>query len=168
QEQALAAVRGLGDDYHPFDSKTGAVVQAAEIDKRLGQRLQELEQGVEQAALGGKAQEALTRGKRWLLLLVAAMQWFWDVAQVCVEELDLPEEAGQALYERLLPGLYWQQAAKRARTTEQRHEKEALAEQLLKAAWATGGVLSRLAKEEQEEVKRVASELVGLFARSSS
>jgi Family of unknown function (DUF6399) len=168
QEQALAAVRGLGDDYHPFDSKTGAVVAAAEIDKRLGQRLQELEQVVEQAALAGKAQEALTRGKRWLLLLVAAMQWFWDVAQVCVEELELPDEVERALYERLLPGLYWQQAAKRARTTEQRHEKEALAEQLLQAAWATGSVLSRLAKEEQEEVKCVANELVGLFARSSS
>jgi hypothetical protein len=168
QEQALAAVRGLGDDYHPFDSTTGAVVQAAEIDKRLGQRVQELEQVVEQAGLGGKAQEALTRGKRWLLLLVAAMQWFWDVAQVCVEDLDLPEEVERALYERLLPGLYWQQAAKQARTTEQRHEKEVLAEQLLQAAWAKGGVLSRLAEEEQEEVKRVANELVGLFARSSS
>src|SRR6202043_3378329 len=74
----------------------------------------------------------------------------------------------QALYERLLPGLYWQQGAKRAGSTEERHEKREFAEQFLNAEWGTGGGLSRLAKEEQEEVKRVASELVGLFARSSS
>jgi hypothetical protein len=168
QEQALVAVRGLGDDYHPFDSRTGAVVEAMEIDKRLGQRLKELEQVAEQAELGGKAQEALARGRRWLLELVAAMAWFWCVARVCVEKLDLPEEVERATYERLLPGLYWQQAAKRARTVEQRRAKEELAERLLKEAWAADGVLRRLTEEEQEEVKRVASEVVGLFARSSS
>lgn len=168
QEQAREGVRGLGDDYHPFDSKTGAVVEGAEIDKRLGRRLKDLEQVAEQAELGSKAQVALARGQRWLVELVAAMHWFWSVARICVEELDLPEEVERAMYERLLPGLYWQQAAKRARTAEQRQEKEALAERLLKEAWAAGGVLRRLTEEEQQQVKRVANEVVGLFARSSS
>jgi hypothetical protein len=36
QEQAIQAVRGLGDDYHPFDSVTGAAVDRAEMAKRLG------------------------------------------------------------------------------------------------------------------------------------
>jgi hypothetical protein len=168
QEQALAAVRGLGDDYHPFDSKTGAAVEGAKIQQQLEQRLKELEQVSQQAQLGGKAQEALARGKRWLLEMVATMEWFWCVARICVEELDMPEKVERAMYERLLPGLYWQQAAKRARTAEQRHDKEALAERLLKEAWAVGGVLSRLSEEQQQEVKRVANEVVGLFARSSS
>jgi hypothetical protein len=168
QEQALAAVRGLADDYHPFDSMTGAVMEGAEIGKRLGQSLKKMEQVAEQAELGGKAQEALARGQRWLLELVAAMHWFWSVARTCVEELDLPEEVERAMYECLLPGLYWQRAAKQARTAEQRHEKEALAERLLKEAWAAAGVLRRLTEEEQQAVKRVASEVVGLFARSSS
>ncbi len=145
-----------------------AVVEGAEIRKRLGRRLKELEQVAQQAQLGGKAQEALARGQCWLVELVAAMHWFWSVARIYVEELDLPEEVERAMYERLLPGLYWQQAAKRARTAEQRHEKEALAERLLKDAWAARGVLSRLTEEEQQQVKRVASEVLGLFARSSS
>src|SRR5205085_1891627 len=82
--------------------------------------LKELEQVAEQAELGSKAQEALARGKCWLPELVAAIQWFWAVARICVEELDLPDEVERAMYERLLPGLYWQQAAKRARTAEER------------------------------------------------
>jgi Family of unknown function (DUF6399) len=168
QEQARAAIRGLADDYHPFDSRSGAAVEEAEVAKRLGQRLQALAEVVQQAELGGKAQEALARGGRWVELLVAAMEWFWAVARVCVEELDLPEQAERAVYEQLLPGLYWQQAARRARTAEQRRQQGGLAERLLGEAWAAGGVLSRLAEEEQREVKRVSAEVVGLFARSSS
>ncbi len=137
QEQALAAVRGLADDYHPFDSRTGAVVEGAEIRKRLGRRLKELEQVAQQAhPLGGKAQEAGGGGSagwwNWWPPCTGSGAW----RGFSVEELDLPEEVERAMYERLLPGLYWQQTAKRARTAEQRHEKEALAERLLKDAWA--------------------------------
>jgi hypothetical protein len=168
QEQAREAIRGLADDYHPFDRRTGAALEEAEVAKRLGQRLQALEQVVQQAELAGKAEEALSRGRRWVQLLVAAMEWFWAVARVCVEELDLPQQAERAVYEQLLPGLYWQQAARRARTAEERRQQEALAERLLGEAWAEGGVLSRLQQEDQEGVRRVSNEVVGLFARSSS
>jgi hypothetical protein len=168
QEQALDAVRGLGDDFHPFDSQTGAAVEEAEMATRLEQRSQTLEQVVEQAQLGGKAQEALVRGKKWIAELLFAMEWFWEVTRLLVEELDLPEAAEQQVYEKLLPGLYWQQAARRGRTAEQRQQKKDLAERLLREAWAPGGELSRLAAAEQEEVKRAAKEVVGLFARSSS
>jgi hypothetical protein len=168
QEQAHDAVRGLADDYHPFDSQTGAAVEEAAIQKRLEQRLQTLEQVTQQAELPAKAQEALTRGNRWVEALVAALAWFWGVTRILVEELDLPEAAEQAVYEKLLPGLYWQQAATRARTVEERRHREDLAQRLLREAWAAGGVLSRLTEPEQQEVVRVSNEVVGLFARSSS
>jgi hypothetical protein len=82
--------------------------------------------------------------------------------------LDLPEEAERAVCERLLPGLYWQQAAARARTAEERARKAELAERLLSETWAEGGALGRLKPGEQEEVMRVSREVVGLFARSRS
>src|SRR6202035_1957110 len=63
---------------------------------------------------------------------------------------------------------YWQQAARRARTAEERQEKEELAARLVKEAWAADGGLMRLKGEEKEQVRRVAAEVVGLFARSSS
>jgi len=168
QQQALDAVRGVADDFHPFDATTGAAVEEAEMQKRLGQRIRGLQRVAEQAELGSKAQEALQRGQRWVEALVVAMEWFWGVARVLVEELDLPDEVEQAVYAKLLPGLYWQQAARRGRTAEQRQHREDLAGRLLSEAWVAGGVLSRLTRVEQEEVKRVAREVVGLFARSSS
>ena len=168
QEQAHQAVRGLADDYHPFDGVTGAAVEQAEMATRLGKRLQTLEQVARQAGLGGKAQEALAKGGLWIQKLVAAIAWYWTVLRVCVEELDLPQEAERVVYEKLLPGLYWQQAARLGRTVEERGRQAELAKRLLKEAWEEGGALSRLTKEEQERVRRVAEEMVGLFARSSS
>jgi Family of unknown function (DUF6399) len=168
QSQTLAAVRGLADDYHPFDSETGARLPEADLDQRLGQRLQALQEVAEQAGLGNKAQEALARGQRWREALVFALGWFWAVTEVLLEELDLAEEAQRVVYDQILPGLYWQQAARRARTAEEQHHHEILAERLLREGWATGGVLSQLSAEQQQAVQRVSHEVVGLFARSSS
>jgi hypothetical protein len=36
------------------------------------------------------------------------MAWYWVVVRQRVEELTLPEEAEQAMQEKLLAGLYWQ------------------------------------------------------------
>lgn len=168
QEQAHQAVRGLGDDYHPFDSVTGAPVEQAAMAGRLEERMQTLEKVAQQAKLGGKAQESLAKGKQWVVKLVASIAWYWSVVRVCVEELGLSQEAERVIYEKLLPGLYWQKAARLGRTVEERQQKAELAERLLKGAWAGDGVSSRLTKEDREEVRRVSEEMVGLFARSSS
>lgn len=85
-----------------------------------------------------------------------------------MEELGLAREVEQVIYKQLMPGFYWQKHARLGRTVEEREQKAKLAERLLKEAWEENGVLSRLTKEEQEEVRRVSKEMVGLFARSSS
>jgi hypothetical protein len=168
QEQAKAAVRGLGDDYHPFDSQTGQAVMAEQMEQRLGQHLGKLEAIAEQAPLGSKAKEALTGGRRWLVALVGMVGWFWMLVEERVAELDLAEEAEGAVLERLLPGLYWQAAARRGRTAEERQGKEELAKRLLQEAWSASGALAGLTEEQRREVERVSKEVVGLFARSSS
>ena len=168
QQQATEALRGLADDYHPFDARTGAPVSAADMEGQLGQRLQALEEVARQAGLPGQAAEALAKGRRWAQALVAALAWFWGTARAKVEGLDLPEEAEQAVHERVLPGLYWRQAARRARTAEGRRQQGELAERLLGEAWAAGGALGGLPAEQRAGVERVGREVVGLFARSSS
>src|SRR5262249_28340273 len=97
-----------------------------------------------------------------------AVAWFWTVATAKIEEMDLSEQAEQVVKEQLLPGLYWQQAARRGRTAEERKHKEELAEQLLKQAWRKEGALGQLPEPRRQEVQRVAKEVVGLFCRSSS
>jgi Family of unknown function (DUF6399) len=168
QEQVQEAVRGLADDYHPFDRTTGAPVTAEEVERRLGRRLDVMEAVVTEAGLGEKAHQAVLKARRWVVPLVATVAWFWAQARGRVEALDLPEEVERAVYEQLLPGLYWRQAAGRGRDAEQRRQLRELSGQRLAQAWAAGGPLARLSAEERARVTRVASDAAGLFRRSSS
>ena len=168
KEQAKDAVAGLADDYHPFDAQTGAPLSAAQMEQRLGQRLGTLEQLTQQAGLLSKATEALSKGRAWTQALVAALAWFWSVARAKVEGLQLSEPAERLVNDKVLPGLYWQQAARRGRTASERRQKRELAERLLREAWQADSVLGGLSAPERRQVERVGQEVVGLFARSSS
>jgi hypothetical protein len=168
QDQAVEQVRGVGDDYHPFDRQTGRPVTAEEVGSRLSQHVEQLESVVQKAQLGIKAQEALTKARTWLVTLTACVAWFWGLVKERVAELELSAEQERTVFEYLLPGYYWEKAAERAREPQERKRLQALAASLQKRAWQEGGALSSLSAAEQEEVRRVARESAGLFSRSSS
>jgi hypothetical protein len=168
QEQARQAVRGVADDYHPFDARTGRPVTAAAVDQRLGQRLSTVAAVVADARLGEKSNEAVAKARRWLVPLVASMAWFWDTVRELVAGLSLTAEAGRAFREPLLPGLYWQREARRGRDTEQCQQRRALSVRLLAAAWSPEGVLGRLPAAQRAELTQVGEAAVSLFVRSSS
>lgn len=167
-EQARQGVRGIADDYHPFDGQTGQPVSAGQMEERLRQRMQSLQEVAEQGQLPARANEAVEGGRTWVVTLVAVLGWFWSMARRRIAELDLPEEAERMAEEKLLAGLYWEQAARRGRTAEERKQKEELAGRLLEEARAKDSGLGRMPEEGRREVERVAREVVGLFARSSS
>jgi Family of unknown function (DUF6399) len=168
QQQVVEAVRGLADDAHPFDPQSGQRLQAEAVRERLEGRLLQVQQVAEQAQLGEAAAAGLNKGRAWVTALVGVVAWFWGLVERRVQALNLPEEAEQAVYGQLLPGLYWQQQARRGRDAEQRRQRRALAEGLLRAAWAEGGALAALPQEQRHELTQQARQVVGLFARSSS
>jgi hypothetical protein len=167
-EQALGCLRGLSDDYHPFEQQTGKPVEAEELRGRLEGRLEELRGVAEQAELSAAADQAVGKACGWVVLLVGVVGLFWSKARELIGALGLSEEAEGVVYERLLAGLYWQQAARRGRDAEGRQRLKELSERLLKEAWSEGGPLERLTQEEKERLKAAAAEAVGLFSRSSS
>jgi len=168
KEQAVQAVRGVGDDYHPFDPETGRPVTPEQVEQRLRQHVAELEKVAQEAGLGERPQEALTKAQSWLGTLVAVVAWFWVQARQQVEALGLSAEQEQVVYECLLAGQYWEGAAHRARDPEERQRLKALAERLQQEAWRAGGALAMLAEPARQEVARVARQCAGLFSRSSS
>jgi hypothetical protein len=168
KEAAVEEVRGIGDDYHPFDRETGAPVMAEEVGKRLNGHLDKLAEVVQEAGLSAKAQENVNKSRKWVGILMGCVAWFWGLVKTRVEDLDLSEEQERVVYEKLLPGHYWESAAGRARTGEERNRLEEMAEGLKKEAWQAGGALSKLSEARRKEVDAVAQESVGFFQRSSS
>jgi hypothetical protein len=168
QEKAVQEVRGVADDYHPFDRHTGQPVSAEEVGKRLTQHVDELEKVAAEAELGEKPQQAVSKARTWVTTLMGCVAWFWCLANARVEELELSEEQERLVKEKLLAGHYWAMAARRARTAEEKKRLAELAEALKTAAWQEGGELSSLTAEERKEVEEVAQQSAGLFQRSSS
>jgi hypothetical protein len=167
KEEALQQVRGLGDDYHPFDRQSGKPCTAEEVGKRLHRHLDKLQEVANEAGLPGKAQEAVDKSRKWVTTLTAVVAWFWTLTEDRVEEVDLTEEQEEAVKNKLLPGYYWEMAAPRARTAEERQRLKQMAEDLKNQAWQEAA-LSWLAEEKRKEVEKVARETAGLFQRSSS
>jgi hypothetical protein len=168
KEEAVQQVRGVGDDYHPFDRKTGQPVTAEEVGKRLTGYVDRLAEVVAEGGLGEKAKQAVKKSRTWVATLMGCVAWFWCLANARVEELDLSEEQERVVKEKLLPGHYWAMAAGRARTAEERKRLKKMAEELKKETWQAGGALSSLSEAERKEVAEAARETAGLFQRSSS
>jgi hypothetical protein len=168
QKQMREAVRGLADDYHPFDAQTGQAVSAEQMQQRLEKRFETIECLAEQAKVSEGGRAKIAKAKRVLPRLLASLVWFWHSLRLLVDSLELSEPAEGALYEQLLPGLYWAAAAERGRTAEAQKRLRGLAASCLEKAWSAESVLSRLDAELQEKVKRVGAEGVSRFCRSSS
>jgi hypothetical protein len=168
QQQAVQEVRGVADDYHPFDRHTGRPVTAAEVGQRLNQHLAELEQVAAAAHLGDKPRQALAKARTWVTTLLGCVAWFWCLVKARVQELELSDVQEQAVYDSLLAGHYWSLAARRARTGEERQRLQKLAAALQQEAWQEGGALASLPEPAQQRVAAVAQACAGLFQRSSS
>jgi len=168
KDEAVEQVRGVGDDYHPFDRKTGKPVTAEEVGKRLTEHVDRLAEVVQEAGLGEKAQQAVTKSRTWVATLMGCVAWFWCWATARVQELELNEEQERIVKEKLLAGEYWAPAAERARTAEERKRLRTMAAKLRKEAWRKGGALSSLSEESRKEVAKVSRETAGMFQRSSS
>jgi hypothetical protein len=167
KEEAVGQIRGIGDDYHPFDRQTSKAVTAEEVGKKLNRHLDKLEEVVQEAELPLKAEEAVNKSRTWVTTLMGVVAWFWCLAEQRIEELDLTEEQEEVIKSKLLAGYYWQRAAGQARTVEERQRLKDLAEQLKKQA-RQDPALASLAEEDRKELEKVAEETAGLFQRSSS
>jgi hypothetical protein len=168
QERAREAVRGLADDYHPFDATTGRPVTAAAVGERLRQRVQAVADVAAEAGLGESSREALARVRRWLVPVVASLAWYWEMVRELLRGLGLTARQRLAVREQLLAGLYWQREAARGRDAEQKRQRRELSECLLAAAWSARGPLGRLSEERRAALAAVAEEAVALFVRASS
>ena len=168
QEQVVHEVRGVADDYHPFDRHTGRPVLAEEVGQRLNEHVDRLAEVAAEAGLGTKATGAVNKSRTWLTTLMGCVAWFWCLANARMEELDLSEEQERVVKEKLLAGHYWAMAARRARTAEERKRLQEMAEELKTEAWQARGALAALSEEERREVEEVACHIAGLFQRSSS
>jgi PAS domain-containing protein len=168
-DEAVEQIREVSRVYHPFDRETAVPVTAEQMQAKLGEPLERLQEVVEEAGLGERAQQAVPKAREgWVVLLVGCLAWYWTLVREKLEELDLSKEQEQALRESLMAGYYWERASDKEKDPQQRQRLKEMALRLKEKAWAKGSLLAALDAAEKKEVEAVARACAELFCRSSS
>jgi hypothetical protein len=168
-EGAVEQIREVGRVYHPFDRESGQPVTAEQLQAKLSEPLDRLQEVVEQADLGERAQQAVPKARQgWVVLLVGCLAWYWTMSRQKLEQLELSEEEEQVVLESLLAGCYWEMASDKEKDPEERKRLKEMAQRLKEKAWGQGSVLAVLDATRQKQVQAVACACAELFCRSSS
>ncbi len=167
RDEALADMRKISDDYHPFDLKTGALQNEESVEAKLNAGFDTMEKWATRLELTQWAQKKIAKARRVLPLMVATIAFFWKLTEQRFAELNfLAENDRRQLMENLLGGLYLQRAAKKARNAADRKRIQAMSDHLLQNA--RDGPLAQLREAQKEQTLKLANFCADLFQRSSS
>jgi Family of unknown function (DUF6399) len=167
QRQVKEAIRGLADDYHPFDSQTGQPLTELALQGRLGQRLGAVEQAAQDAGLSEVGRKEIGKVRGLLPALVATLAWFWARARAEAEQAGWTAERAALLAGPLLGWAYWERAARRGRNACERARLKGLAGR----PWAQvegSPVWGGLSEQQRGRMRGQARQLACKWVRSSS
>jgi hypothetical protein len=168
RDQVREAIRGLSEDYHPYDLSSGCKIEAGEVEKRLEARFAEIDRVAEEAQLSDAARKRIEKARRLIESFVATIAFFHLSVEMWVRELMLPSEIEQVVLKELIPALYLQRAAKKQPTAEGRARMMAAYQPMLERIRGPASELGKLPAEDRAKVERVAEQAADLFQRSSS
>ena len=174
QQDATTARHGISHDYHPLDIETGRSLTDKEVEQRLTQHFDRLDEVARDAGLSAHAREKLAKARRVLSAMVGTITFFWTTVAAWLAKVPWPWPAEQTalvttwLREQLLPGLYLERVAAKAATAVERQRLRTLAAEVLARARSPDGVWGTLSDPERELVETQARRCADLFQRSSS
>jgi hypothetical protein len=168
RERTRAAIRGISEDYHPYDLNNGRAMSALEIEQRLKERFAQIDQAAAEAQLSKGSQKRIEKARRLIEGFVATVAFFHLQVQMWVKDLALSSEVEQTIFNQLIPALYLERAVKKLPTAEERAKARSVYEPLLSRARGPDSALAVLSDAERVKVERVAQECADLFQRSSS
>jgi hypothetical protein len=162
QEQGQQAIRGIGEAYHPVDLATGRLRPLPMIEAALKAHFDSARALVQDGTLPERARAGIEKAARVLPAMLATLTFFFTEAVNAIAALGLDPVARQQAAEMLLPAIYLDSAAKKAKTTEERRRIAALADTLRHAAYAAAPSLR------DAVVNQVLRAISALFQRASS
>ena len=168
QENAKEAIRGIGEDYHPYDLTTGAPRSAEEVSSALEERFTEIENIASEAHLPERCTKRIKKAKRVVTKMAATIAFFFLTVRAKVEALCLAPDIEQALYNNLIPGIYLGLVSAKAKSAVERKKLRKKSEELLDPLLTSDSPLNCLEDEDTLVLWRVGEECAQLFQRSSS
>ncbi len=165
-----AAVRALGDRYHPVDLDTGAVLAPSLVAVRLHEAFATIRAKVREAGLTSsrRVSDALAKAERVLPSLVAMVETWHRLASAKITALGLTVAETAWVWATLLPVLYLDRIAPQGADKEIRARLRGLRDGLLPALHAADSPWTTWSPATRARVRAGVESCVDLFVRTSS
>jgi hypothetical protein len=167
QQRVKEAIRGLGDDYHPFDATTAEAVQPEPLRQRLQGRLEVVAQAASAAGVSEACEKKIRKVRRLLPQLVATLAWFWLQVRQVVGQAGWSEGQRELFEGKVLAWAYWEQASRRGRDAAHRQQLRELAERCQQAVQADP-LWDGIPEGQRRQMRALARECAARWVRSSA
>ena len=161
-------LRGIGTCYHPYDLSTGGVVRETEVKTQRGALFDKARAVAHKASLPTRCTERIEKAARVVPKMVATVAFFHALVGQWVATLDVPVPVVSLLLKVLIPMLYLQRAARRAKDATARVAIEQVVSQLDAAFHAAPAAWRALPEATRSCAWALAQQCADLFQRSSS
>jgi hypothetical protein len=156
------AIKGIGQDYHPIDPKSGQWQALGEVQLKLGSHVEKIEAASREASLSESCVKRINKAKNQIAPMLSYLAYFFLLSKRYVEDLDMTPGIYQFFMEVLIPLAYCELVFKKT-PTKQRKALETNLERLrLKAGEGP------LQGDELGHYRERATEVASWFQRSSS
>jgi hypothetical protein len=166
QQQTAEAIRGLGDDYHPFDA-AGTPHSEETLARQLSGRLDVIEQSARQARLSPDCVKKVGAGRKVLSAWLGTLTWFWSQVAALRESTRWTAQEKELFEQKVLAWEYWRQASCRGRDAEHKRHLREVAQRCQEAVEADP-LWQGMSAEQKQEMLALAQECAGRWVRSSS
>lgn len=166
QQQTKEAIRGLGDDYHPFTA-TGTAHSVETLEQQLSGRLSVIEQSSQQACLSPECVKKIGAARKMLASWLATLSWLWSQVAALLASTSWTAEEKEFFQNKVLAWQYWLKASARGRDAEHRAQLREVVKRCQEAVEADP-LWSKMSAEQKEEMLALAEECAGRWVRSSS
>ena len=139
-----AAIRELGDAYHPVHLITGACQSVEQVRARFDAALATIDEVAERAKLPERCRDRINKARRVVPKLVAGVAFFHAQLDRALADLNLSPAVETTVRTQLLAGLYLQRAASWARNAAERAAFSALSANLLAQAYGPASAFMAL------------------------
>lgn len=168
QHRARDARKGIGQDYHPFDLKTGAARKATEVESSLNEHFDALGKIAAEASLKPSSNARLAKAKRVLPSMIETVVFFWKLIAIRAAALAYSTAIVDVWKNQLVASYYLAAAASRCSDSHERKRLRELSSSILTQAKSRDGPLSALSEREVSQLAAQAKSAAELFQRSSS
>jgi DNA-binding XRE family transcriptional regulator len=167
REQVTRSIRAIGHDYHFVDLERGVRRNGRLIAADIQEHIEQVRAIAQYEGLSQTGLERIEKAERVVPKMQATIEFVSRYVRQQVDQLDLTPPVAFTMHAKLIPSFYLDRVAQ-TRTVRDGEPLRELAERLRAPLFESGGPLSALSPEAQNQLHDEAKRLAAVFQRSSS